>query len=97
LIIRLLFSLMAAALLMEAQKPTGFDVEELTIAQAHDAIKAGHLTCRFETKDLQTTHGALTLAGFLPNNDAFHVRRVKEAGALVLAKSNMAEMGVQSL
>ena len=45
----------------------------------------------FETKGLQTTDGALAFAGFLPEKDAFQVRRIKEAGALVLAKSNMAE------
>lgn len=45
----------------------------------------------FETKGLRTTDGALALAKFIPDKDAFQVRRVKEAGALVLAKSNMAE------
>ncbi len=126
-------------------------MEEATIAQVHDAMKAGHLTCRelvghylrriaaydkngpainsivilnpdaekqadeldrrfaqggltgplhcvpmivkdnFETKGLQTTDGALALAGYIPDKDAFLVKRVKEAGAIVLAKSNMAE------
>src|SRR5207302_2753740 len=45
----------------------------------------------FETKDLQTTDGALAMSGYIPDRDAFQVKRVKEAGALVLAKSNMAE------
>ena len=45
----------------------------------------------FETKGLQTSNGALAFAGFLPDKDAFQVKRVKAAGALVLAKSNMAE------
>jgi Asp-tRNA(Asn)/Glu-tRNA(Gln) amidotransferase A subunit family amidase len=45
----------------------------------------------FETKGLRTTDGALALAGFIPDKDAFEVKRAKEAGALVLAKSNMAE------
>ena len=45
----------------------------------------------FETKGLQTTDGALALAGYIPDKDAFQVKRVKEAGAIVLAKSNMAE------
>jgi amidase len=45
----------------------------------------------FETRGLQTTDGALALAGYLPDQDAFLVKRVKEAGAIVLAKSNMAE------
>jgi Asp-tRNA(Asn)/Glu-tRNA(Gln) amidotransferase A subunit family amidase len=139
------------ALPLAAQKPAPFEVEEATIAQVHDAMKAGRLTCRalvgmylkrieaydkngpainsivtlnpevekqaeeldrryaqsglsgplhcvpvivkdnFETKGLQTTDGALALAGYLPDKDAFQVKRVKDAGALVLAKSNMAE------
>jgi amidase len=45
----------------------------------------------FETKGIRTTNGALALAKYVPNQDAFQVKRVKEAGALVLAKSNMAE------
>lgn len=45
----------------------------------------------FDTKDLQTTAGSLSLKGFVPLNDAFQVRRIREAGAIVLAKSNMAE------
>ena len=45
----------------------------------------------FETKGLRTTDGALALSTFVPDQDAFEVRRAKEAGALVLAKSNMAE------
>lgn len=149
--IRLLFCLLSSALLLAAQGTPPFDVVEATIAQVHDAMRAGRLTCRelvgsylkrieafdkngpgvnsivmvnpeveeqaeeldqrfkqsgltgplhcvpvivkdnFETKGLQTSDGALAFAGFLPDKDAFQVQRVKEAGALVLAKSNMAE------
>lgn len=45
----------------------------------------------FETIGLQSANGSLALAGFVSAKDAFLVRRVKEAGAIVLAKSNMAE------
>ncbi len=45
----------------------------------------------FETIGLQSADGSLSLEGFVSNRDAFLVRRVKEAGAIVLAKSNMAE------
>ena len=45
----------------------------------------------FETIGLQTTAGSLSLEGFVPSRDAFQVKRIKEAGAIVLAKSNMAE------
>ena len=45
----------------------------------------------YDTHDLPTTAGSLTLAGSVPPDDAFQVRRLREAGAIVLAKSNMAE------
>jgi amidase len=45
----------------------------------------------FDTKDLQTTGGSMALKGSIPPDDAFQVRRIREAGAIVLAKSNMAE------
>ena len=45
----------------------------------------------FETRDLPTTAGSLSLQGMIPRQDAFMVRRIREAGAIVLAKSNMAE------
>jgi len=37
--------LVAIAVPLLAQKVTPFEVEEATIAQVHDAMKAGHLTC----------------------------------------------------
>src|SRR5262245_21100232 len=45
----------------------------------------------FDTKDLQTTGGSLALKGSIPPDDSFQVRKIREAGAIVLAKSNMAE------
>ncbi len=45
----------------------------------------------FETVGLQSAAGSLALEGFVSTRDAFQVRKVKEAGAIVLAKSNMAE------
>lgn len=45
----------------------------------------------YNTKGLQTTAGSLALKGFEPQEDAYQVRVLKEAGAIVLAKSNMAE------
>jgi Asp-tRNA(Asn)/Glu-tRNA(Gln) amidotransferase A subunit family amidase len=150
-VIRTLCLLLFGAAFALAQRPAPFEVEEATIAQAHDAMRAGRLTCRelvgqylkridaydkngpainsivvinpdvtkeaeeldrrfsqsgmvgplhcvpvivkdnFETVGLQTANGALAFAGYLPKQDAFQVQRVKQAGALVLAKSNMAE------
>jgi Asp-tRNA(Asn)/Glu-tRNA(Gln) amidotransferase A subunit family amidase len=142
---------LVGASLLSGQSPAPFDVEEATISQVHEAMKAGRLTCRdlvgqylkrielydkngpainaivivnpdagkeaaeldrrfarsgltgplhcvpmivkdnFETRGLRTTNGALAFASYIPNEDAFLVKRVREAGALVLAKSNMAE------
>ncbi|GAB3772558.1 amidase family protein [Spirosoma horti] len=45
----------------------------------------------FNTKGLQTTGGSIALKGFVPTEDAYQVRTLREAGAIVLAKSNMAE------
>ncbi len=149
--LRTVACLLLAAAVLPAQRSSPVEVEEATIAQVHDAMKAGRLTCRalvdqylrrieaydkngpainsivlvnpeaqkladeadrrfaqagltrpldcvpvivkdnFETQGLQTTDGALALAGYIPDHDAFQVKRLKEAGAIVLAKSNMAE------
>ncbi len=45
----------------------------------------------YNTKNLQTTGGSVTLKGFQPTEDAYQVRKLREAGAVILAKSNMAE------
>lgn len=45
----------------------------------------------FETHDLQTTAGSLALEGWKPLQDATMVTKVRAAGAIVLAKSNLAE------
>lgn len=44
-----------------------------------------------DTGDMPTTAGSLLLAGSVPPDDAFIVRRVREAGAIILAKANMSE------
>lgn len=45
----------------------------------------------FETIGLPTTAGSLSLAGWISSRDAFQVRKIREAGAIVIAKTNMAE------
>ncbi len=131
--------------------PSGFVLEEATIAEIHAAMEAGDLTARqlvemylerieaydksgpalnaiirlnpnaleradeldaafaesgltgplhgipvivkdnYDTHDLPTSGGSASLAESIPPDDAFQVRRIREAGAIVLAKSNMAE------
>jgi Asp-tRNA(Asn)/Glu-tRNA(Gln) amidotransferase A subunit family amidase len=45
----------------------------------------------FDTHDLPTTGGSIALKGSLPPDDAFMVRKLREADGIVLAKTNMAE------
>jgi amidase len=45
----------------------------------------------YDTKGLQTTGGSLAMKGFVPTSDATMVARLRAAGAIVLAKTNMAE------
>jgi len=145
------FLLLSTPLLAQTPPAAPFRVEETSIAQIHDAMKAGRLTCHalvdaylrridaydkngpalnaivvinpdavkqadeldrryaqsgaagplhcipaivkdnFETIGLQSAAGSLALKGFVSNKDAFLVKRIKDAGAIVLAKSNMAE------
>ena len=145
------FLIFPLAIEVWARQASPFALEEATIGQVHQAMRAGQLTCRtlvtqylkriaaydkngpalnaivlinpeveaqadeldrqfarsgmtgplhcipmivkdnFETRGLRTTNGSLSLSTYVPNRDAFQVQRVKQAGALVLAKSNMAE------
>ncbi len=45
----------------------------------------------YETVDMATTGGSLSLKGMMTGKDAFVVRRLRDAGAVMLAKTNMAE------
>src|SRR6202140_191967 len=45
----------------------------------------------FDTADMPTTAGALTLKGAQPDKDAFAVKRLRENGAIILGKANLQE------
>ena len=45
----------------------------------------------FDTADMPTSGGSEVLKNSVPPDDAFMVKKLREAGALILAKSNMAE------
>ena len=45
----------------------------------------------YETADMPTTAGSLSLKGMMTGADAFIVKRLRDAGAIMMAKSNMAE------
>ena len=47
-----------------------------------------------ETKDMPTTAGSIALKGFEPHRDAFIVKKLKAAGALILAKANLHEFAI---
>lgn len=60
--------------------------------------KQGELFCapllikdNYDTYDMPTTGGSIALKDSYPPDDAFMVRKLREAGAIVLAKTNMAE------
>ena len=45
----------------------------------------------FDTGDMPTSGGSIALKESVPPDDAFMVRRLREAGAVIIAKTNMAE------
>jgi amidase len=62
---------------------------------------AGPLHCvpivlkdNYNTADLPTTGGSLSLEGAQPDKDAFVVARLRAAGAIILAKTNMHEFAL---
>jgi Asp-tRNA(Asn)/Glu-tRNA(Gln) amidotransferase A subunit family amidase len=75
----------------------------LAIADSLDRVyrtspQVGPLHCipmvvkdNMQTRDLQTAAGSIAFAGWIPKKDAFQVQRIRDAGAVILAKSNMAE------
>src|SRR5215467_15398345 len=67
---------------------------EMDRLAAADKFRSGPLHCipvilkdNYDTADLPTTGGSVTLAESVPPRDAFVVKKLREAGALVLAKS----------
>jgi amidase len=78
--------------------PGALNEADRTDAEFARTQRLGDLQCvavivkdNYDTKDLQTTAGSLALKGFVPSTDAFMVQRLRAAGAIILAKSNMAE------
>ena len=47
-----------------------------------------------ETAGIPTTAGSLSLEGYIPENDSYIVSRLKEAGAIILAKANLHEFAI---
>ena len=83
--------------IVEINKNALADADALDRRASQGAL-SGPLHCipaivkdNFETIGLQSSAGSLSLKGFVSSRDAFQVKRIKAAGAIVLAKSNMAE------
>ncbi len=53
----------------------------------------------YDTADMPTTGGSVALAGLIPPDDAFQVRRLRQAGAIIVGKSNLHELaaGITSI
>jgi len=51
---------------------------------------ADHREDNYDTVDMPTSAGSLSLKGSIPPRDAFQVRKLREAGAIMLVKTNMA-------
>lgn len=47
-----------------------------------------------DTFDMATTAGSLSLKGFVPQEDAYIAKKMREAGGLILAKSNLHEFAI---
>ena len=73
--------------------------EQLDDAYAVSGVSGRPLHCipvilkdNYDTFDMPTTGGSITLAGSVPPDDAFIVERLRQAGALILAKANLMEL-----
>jgi amidase len=78
--------------------PKALEVADSLDRRFRSSGRVGSLHCipivvkdNMQTTDLPTTAGSLAFQGWMAKKDAFQVRRIREAGAIVIAKSNMAE------
>src|SRR6202022_943165 len=51
----------------------------------------------YNTAGVARPAGSLGVKGFAPSSDAFMVKKLKDAGAIVVAKSNMAEWAFSAM
>jgi Asp-tRNA(Asn)/Glu-tRNA(Gln) amidotransferase A subunit family amidase len=67
------------------------------VAATRSAMRPLHcipiiLKDNYDTADMPTTGGSRTLAGSVPPRDAFVVKKLRDAGAIILAKANLTEL-----
>lgn len=48
----------------------------------------------FNTMDMQTTAGSVALKGWVPPTDSFVTKRIRDSGAIILAKTNLHEFAI---
>lgn len=72
---------------LDAQGPS----EDLPLFGLPVGIKDTH-----DTAGLRTTYGSIRHADHVPQRDALHVRRMREAGAIVIGKTNVPEWAAGS-
>jgi Asp-tRNA(Asn)/Glu-tRNA(Gln) amidotransferase A subunit family amidase len=77
------------------------EAEAMDVAYRRDRAAVGPLHCvpvvlkdNYDTADLPTTGGSRTLAGSRPTRDAFTVKKLRDAGALILGKANLQELAM---
>jgi len=53
----------------------------------------------YDTADMPTTASSVAMAGFIPPDDAYQVRRLREAGAVFIGKTNLHEFarGIETI
>ena len=75
------------------------DAADALIAQSHtfDGALFGipvMLKDNFNTTDMPTTAGSVALKGWVPPKDAFVTKKLRESGAIILAKTNLHEFAI---
>ena len=83
---------------MVVLNPSGMAVAEDLDIEYKETGKLRKLHCvpmivkdNYDTDHLQTAGGSAALKGSLPPNDAYQIKKLEEAGAIIIGKSNMAE------
>jgi len=80
------------------KNPRALDAADAVDRAVQNKQPLGPLFCapmlvkdNFDTHDMTTSGGSIALKDNLPPDDAFMVRKIREAGAIIIAKTNMAE------
>jgi len=81
----------------DPQTPTNPQPSELTIPVAlANALRGIPIAVKdlFETAGIRTTAGSKFFADYIPENDAFVIEKLKQAGAILMGKTNTHEIAL---